>query len=147
MNRSEAQRLSPELVVTPIGPTSGLRMAQSAINWAVTAQEGEHQQRSMGMRAERLVMGDLGATPEHLVPTATPMALSVGEQVSHERAGTSVSETEEHQQIEEHLQNMRTMRDDMQTFASDMSRTRVQVSKNVEQIRLEHQYDLSLIHI
>ena len=63
MDRADAQRLSPELVMTPVGSsgdTSGVRGAHSAINWAVRAQEFEHQQRSGGIRAERLAMGALG---------------------------------------------------------------------------------------
>ena len=73
MDRADAQRLSPEFVMTPVGSsgdTSGVRGAYNAINWAVRAQEFEHQQRSGGIRAERLAMGALGSTPENRVPTA-----------------------------------------------------------------------------
>ena len=62
------QRISPELLRTPMEDSSlfvgsAQRRVDSAIGWAVEATTFEQLQREGGLRAERLVMGSLSATP------------------------------------------------------------------------------------
>ena len=129
ITRADAQCLSPELVMTPVGAsgvTSAHRQANSAINWARQATEYEHQQRSGGMRAERLVLGSLGSTPEHHVPTA--LAHPMTEQLPPGCAEASVPMSDV-----EHLQSMRDMRDQTRVLASDLSVESVRMATLTEQ--------------
>ena len=82
------------------------------------------------MRAERLVLGSLGSTPEHHVPTV--LAHPMTEQLPPTCAEASVPISDA-----EHLQSMRDMRDQTGVLASELSVEGVRMAALTEQSGVE----------
>ena len=80
------------------------------------------------MRAERLVMGALGGTPEHHVPTAHLMTEQL--LAGYSEASVPTSDTE-------HLQSMRDMRDQTRSLVNGLGAESVRMATLAEQSAAE----------